>query len=123
MDDKLGTPYYIAPEVIKKQYSEKCDLWSIGVLMYILLSGEPPFNDPRADNDAIMKKVEIGKYDIENGVWKQISDPAKDLIKKLLTMDPATRPSAEEALNHPWIADHNNIEVDASIATSALSSL
>ena len=49
---------------VKKKYNEKCDLWSCGVIMYILISGEPPFNDPRADNDAIMKKVEIGKYDL-----------------------------------------------------------
>jgi calcium-dependent protein kinase len=106
MEEKLGTAYYIAPEVIKKQYNEKCDLWSCGVIMYILLSGEPPFNDPRADNDAIMKKVEIGKYDIDHGVWRQISDQAKDLIKKLLTYNSADRISAEDALNHPWIADN-----------------
>jgi calcium-dependent protein kinase len=73
--------------------------------MYILISGEPPFNDPRADNDAIMKKVELGKYDIEHGIWKSVSKEAKDLIKKLLTYDPAERISAEGALKHPWIAD------------------
>jgi len=105
LEEKLGTAYYIAPEVIKKSYNEKCDLWSCGVIMYILISGEPPFNDPRADNDAIMKKVELGKYDIEHGVWKSVSKEAKDLIKKLLTYDPAERISAEQALKHAWIAD------------------
>lgn len=98
LDEKLGTAYYIAPEVIKKSYNEKCDLWSSGVILYILLSGEPPFNDPRADNEAIMKKVEIGKYDMDHGVWKSISREAKDLVKQLLTYDPSERISAEDAL-------------------------
>jgi len=120
LDEKLGTAYYIAPEVIKKSYNEKCDLWSCGVIMYILISGEPPFNDPRADNDAIMKKVELGKYDLEHGVWKSVSKEAKDLIKKLLTYDPAERIGAEQALQHPWIADRASIHVDSQVAEQAL---
>jgi serine/threonine protein kinase len=56
-----------------------------------------------------MKKVELGKYDIEHGVWKNVSKEAKDLIKKLLTYDPAERISAEQALKHPWIADHSSL--------------
>jgi calcium-dependent protein kinase len=122
LDEKLGTAYYIAPEVIKKNYNEKCDLWSCGVIMYILLSGEPPFNDPKADNEAIMKKVEKGKYDISKGVWKTISKEAKDLIKKLLTFKPDDRISAEEALQHPWIHDFK-VEVDTDAATNALGNL
>jgi len=120
LEEKLGTAYYIAPEVIKKSYNEKCDLWSCGVIMYILISGEPPFNDARADNDAIMKKVEAGKYDIEHGIWKSVSKEAKDLIKKLLTYDPAERISADGALKHPWIADRTSIAVDQQVAESAL---
>ena len=123
MDEKLGTAYYIAPEVIKKNYNEKCDVWSAGVILYILLSGEPPFNDPKADNDAIMKKVEIGTYDIDNGVWRSISDEAKDLVRKMLTYDPAERISAEAALAHPWIADNASVTFDASTAASALGNL
>lgn len=122
LDEKLGTAYYIAPEVIKKSYNEKCDLWSCGVIMYILLSGEPPFNDPKADNEAIMKKVEKGKYDITKGVWKNVSKEAKDLIKKLLTYKPEERISAEEALLHPWIADMK-VEVDTAAAGNALGNL
>jgi calcium-dependent protein kinase len=122
LDEKLGTAYYIAPEVIKKNYNEKCDLWSCGVIMYILLSGEPPFNDPKADNEAIMKKVEKGKYDISKGVWKTVSKEAKDLIKKLLTYKPEDRISAEEALQHPWIADFK-VEVDEAAANNALGNL
>lgn len=120
LEEKLGTAYYIAPEVIKKSYNEKCDMWSCGVIMYILISGEPPFNDPRADNDAIMKKVEAGKYDLEHGIWKSVSKEAKDLIKKLLTYDPAERISAEQALQHPWIADRASIHVDSQVAEQAL---
>lgn len=122
LNEKLGTAYYIAPEVIHKKYNEKCDLWSCGVIMYILLSGEPPFNDPKADNEAIMKKVEEGKYDIKKGVWKSISKDAKDLIKKLLTFNPDDRISAEEALLHPWVQE-TKIEVDAEAASSALGHL
>jgi len=90
--------------------------------MYILLSGEPPFNDPKADNEAIMKKVEKGKYDISKGVWKTVSKEAKDLIKKLLTYKPEERISAEEALKHPWIADFK-VEVDTTAASNALGNL
>lgn len=122
LDEKLGTAYYIAPEVIKKSYNEKCDLWSCGVIMYILLSGEPPFNDPKADNEAIMKKVEKGKYDITKGVWKTVSKEAKDLIKKLLTFKPEDRISAEEALKHTWLSELK-VEVDAATAGSALNNL
>lgn len=122
LDEKLGTAYYIAPEVIKKNYNEKCDLWSCGVIMYILLSGEPPFNDPKADNEAIMKKVEKGKYDVSKGIWKTVSKEAKDLIKKLLTYKPEDRISAEEALQHPWIADFK-VEVDSAAANQALGNL
>lgn len=90
--------------------------------MYILLSGEPPFNDPKADNEAIMKKVEKGKYDLSKNVWKTTSAKAKDLIKKLLTYDPDDRISAEEALQHPWIQGMKD-EVDDVVANNALGNL
>jgi calcium-dependent protein kinase len=90
--------------------------------MYILLSGEPPFNDPKADNEAIMKKVEKGKYDVSKGIWKTVSKEAKDLIKKLLTYKPEDRISAEDALQHPWIHDFK-VEVDSESASSALKNL
>ena len=122
LDEKLGTAYYIAPEVIKKSYNEKCDLWSCGVIMYILLSGEPPFNDPKADNEAIMKNVEKGKYDLTKGIWKTVSKEAKDLIKKLLTYKPEDRISAEDALQHPWIKEFK-VEVDEEATSNALSCL
>lgn len=101
MDEKLGTPYYIAPEVLNKKYNEKCDIWSCGVILYILLSGMPPFNG-QSDQE-IMKKVRAGKFSFSDPAWNNVSSDAKDLITKLLTYDVEVRPSAEVALQHPWI--------------------
>ncbi|SBS80526.1 calcium-dependent protein kinase 1, putative [Plasmodium ovale] len=99
--DRLGTAYYIAPEVLKKKYNEKCDVWSCGVIMYILLCGYPPFGGQN-DQD-IIKKVEKGKYYFDFNDWKHISDEAKELIKLMLTYDYNKRINAKEALNSKWI--------------------
>lgn len=85
LDEKLGTPYYIAPEVLAKNYGAKCDIWSCGVITYIVLSGIPPFNG--ASDQEIMKKVKIGKFSFSDPVWTTISTEAKDFISKLLTLD------------------------------------
>jgi calcium-dependent protein kinase len=85
LDEKLGTPYYIAPEVLAKNYGPKCDIWSCGVITYIVLSGIPPFNG--ASDQEIMKKVKIGKFHFADPVWNTISNEAKDFISKLLTLD------------------------------------
>lgn len=100
--EKTGTAYYIAPEVIRNNYNEKCDIWSLGVIMYILLSGEPPFSD---DNDnVIFKKILVGKYKLSGKLWDKISYEAKELIKKLLTYNYTDRPSASHVLeNDPWL--------------------
>jgi calcium-dependent protein kinase len=100
MNQKFGTPYYIAPEVLRRKYTEKCDIWSCGVILYILLCGFPPFN---GDNDKIiMDKVAAGKYDFNHAEWKGVSEEAKKFIRKLMEFDPAQRYSAEQALNDPW---------------------
>lgn len=91
-----GTPYYIAPEVIKENYNEKCDVWSCGVIMYILLSGVPPFNG--SDDDEIMEKVQQGKFSFKKAIFSKVSDAAKNLIKRMLTKDVNKRITAEEAL-------------------------
>lgn len=78
LDMKIGTPYYIAPEVLKKNYREKCDVWSIGVIAYILLSGCPPFNGK--DDAAIMRAIASGKFAFTHPIWKTISKTAKDFI-------------------------------------------
>jgi calcium-dependent protein kinase len=97
----LGTPYYIAPEVLNKNYGPKCDIWSIGVILYIILSGIPPFNG--ASDQEIMKKVKLGKFNFNDPAWKTISDPCKNFISRLLTLDQNARPSAEEALKDPFL--------------------
>ena len=83
LEEKLGTPYYIAPEVLNKNYGAKCDIWSIGVITYILLCGAPPFSG-QTDND-IMKAVRAGKVSFAGDHWKGISEVAKDFISQLLT--------------------------------------
>ena len=105
----VGSSYYIAPEVLKKKYNEKCDLWSCGVILYILLSARPPFG---GDNDTeIMKRVTTGKYDLTNQPFDQCSKEVKDLIKNLLVMEPQKRISAEAALNHPWFKNNKSQEM------------
>jgi calcium-dependent protein kinase len=97
-----GSVYYISPEVLSKNrnYSEKCDVWSCGIIMYILLTGLPPFNGD--SDEEIMQKIMSGKFELKKYPWPIISSQAKDLLKKLLEFDSNQRITAEEALNHPW---------------------
>ena len=97
-----GSIYYIAPEVLSKNrnYTEKCDVWSCGIIMYILLTGIPPFNGET--DEEIVTKIMNGRFNMEKYPWPIISSQAKDLIKKLLEFDSSKRITAEEALSHPW---------------------
>ena len=99
----VGSSYYIAPEVLKNNYNEKCDIWSCGVILYILLSGKPPFNGD--DDNEVMANVTTGQYDLHCAPFNRISNSAKDLIKKLLIMDKDKRINAQEALNHIWFKE------------------
>ncbi len=85
MEQKFGTPYYIAPEVLAGYYNEKCDIWSLGVIMYIMLCGYPPFNGNN-DND-ILKAVQSGEFSFPEEDWQVISEDAKDLIRQMLVKD------------------------------------
>ena len=96
----IGSAYYIAPEVLSRNYTELCDLWSCGVIMYILLTGRPPFNG--INEEEIMKKIKEGTYDMIRYPWGIISDDAKDLIKGLLQVNPKKRFTAKQALEHKW---------------------
>jgi calcium-dependent protein kinase len=101
MNTPNGTPYYIAPEVLKGSYTTQCDTWSMGVVMYIMLSGRPPFGGK--NNNEILQSVMDGKYDFSASNWAIVSDEAKDLISKLLDKQADERLTALEAFNHPWI--------------------
>jgi calcium-dependent protein kinase len=86
MTQTYGTAYYIAPEVLNSEYNEKCDVWSTGVILFILLSGRPPFDGN--DDREIVKSVKKGEYSLSIPEFKKISDEAKDMIRKMLTYDP-----------------------------------
>ena len=105
----IGSPFYIAPEVIDKQYTEKCDLWSCGVLLYIFLSTKVPFNGKT--NKEIFEKIKLGEYDLNMSPWNTISKNAKDLISKLLEIDIKKRISAEDALKHNWFKENKSKEL------------
>eukprot|EP00956_Cyclotella_meneghiniana_P033918 scaffold100373_cov51-Cyclotella_meneghiniana.AAC.1 len=103
MNTKVGTPYYVAPEVLNREYTKSCDIWSIGVITYILLCGYPPFY---GDTDKqIFDSVRTGRFDFPSPDWDEISDLAKDFIKGMLKRDPTKRGSAAELLEHPWILE------------------
>lgn len=93
MNQTYGTAYYIAPEVLTAEYNEKCDVWSVGVILYILLSGKPPFDG--IDDREIVKKVKYGTFSMGGAEWKSISKEAHDLIKRMLTYDPSKRITAQ----------------------------
>jgi calcium-dependent protein kinase len=97
-NDVIGTPFYIAPEVLKNKYDEKCDLWSCGVILYVMLCGEPPFYGE--DDDEIYNQILTTEVKFYQKEWENISDDAKDLIKKCFIYNSNKRISAKEALNH-----------------------
>lgn len=99
MKTKVGTAYYVSPEVLNGNYDDRCDIWSAGVILYILLSGEPPFNGPN-DNE-IYRKICKMHFEFPKEKWCKISKDAIDLIKKMLTPE-AKRLTAQEVLEHPW---------------------
>jgi len=102
MTTRVGTPYYIAPEVLDRKYDKECDLWSIGVIMYILLCGYPPFY---GSSDAeIFQAVRKAQLEFPSPDWDSISEEAKALIRCLLQKNPQARPSARTALDHPWFS-------------------
>ena len=103
MHSILGTPYYVVPEVLQGEYDEKCDIWSIGAMTYLMLCGEPPFNGH--SNNEIFKKIVKEKIKFKSYMWKNISNNAKDFIKICLNKNSTKRPSAQEALNHIWFSN------------------
>ncbi|KAK2518694.1 Rps6ka1 [Columba guinea] len=111
----LMTPCYtanfVAPEVLKRQgYDEGCDIWSLGVLLYTMLAGCTPFaNGPSDTPEEILSRIGGGKFSVSGGNWDTISDMAKDLVSKMLHVDPHQRLTAKQVLQHPWITHKDSL--------------
>lgn len=99
----VGSAYYVAPEVLKRRYGKEIDIWSAGVILYILLSGVPPFwaETEKGIFDAILE----GEIDFESSPWPSVSQNAKDLVRRMLTQDPKKRITSAQVLDHPWIKE------------------
>jgi calcium-dependent protein kinase len=98
---KAGTPYYVAPQVLAGKYDQSSDMWSLGVIMYVVLCGYPPFY---GESDAdVLAKVRLGNFSFNAADWKNVSEDAKNLIRMLLKMNPKDRYTAEQSLNHVWV--------------------
>ncbi|EOX92804.1 hypothetical protein QUC31_003828 [Theobroma cacao] len=118
--DVVGSPYYVAPEVLRKHYGPEADVWSAGVILYILLSGVPPF---WAETEmGIFRQILQGKIDFDSEPWPAISESAKDLIRKMLDRNPKGRLTAYQVLCHPWIVD-DTIAPDKPLDSAVLSRL
>lgn len=116
---KFGTAFYIAPEVIEGEYNEKCDIWSCGVILFILLSGRPPFYG-NSDSE-IMMKVNKGNYSFKSSEWDSISTEAKIFITRMLEPNINQRLSASEALLDPWLLKSDqlpNLSLSNSVTTN-----
>ena len=111
LKSKVGTAYYVAPEILKGNYTEKCDIWSAGVILYIFLSGNPPFNGPN-DNE-IYQKISKMKFSFPEDKWKNISKEAKDLISHMIAPE-KERYTAKKVLEHPWFKNASVIPLNNS---------
>lgn len=101
----VGSSYYIAPEVLKKKYNEKCDTWSAGVILHMLIVGKAPFDG--SNDNQIITRIRKGLFNTQNEAFLNSSPEAQDLIIKLLEVNPEKRLSAKEALQHPWFKKYN----------------
>ncbi|MFS8016338.1 putative protein kinase CAMK-CDPK family [Helianthus anomalus] len=118
--DVVGSPYYVAPEVLLKRYGPEADVWTAGVILYILLSGVPPFW--AETQQGIFEAVLKGNLDFESDPWPLISDSAKDLIRKMICSRPSDRLTAHKVLCHPWICE-NGVAPDRELDPAVLSRL
>lgn len=106
MHSACGTPGYVAPEVLRNDssgYGKEVDMWSIGVILYILICGFPPFYDE--DNGKLFMSIQKGEFDYPSPYWDSVSPEVIDLIDKLLVLDPGLRLTAAQLLEHPWLEE------------------
>lgn len=120
MKEGMGTAYYIAPEVLKNNYTEKCDVWSAGVILFILLTGAPPFSGD--NNKEIFKSVLKGSYNKDVLLKISPSNELMDLISNLLVVE-KFRFSATEALDHPWFKNNTSSTVDQAVLSKTFNNL
>ncbi|KFW07184.1 Calcium/calmodulin-dependent protein kinase type II subunit gamma, partial [Eurypyga helias] len=103
-----GTPGYLSPEVLRKDpYGKPVDIWACGVILYILLVGYPPFWDE--DQHKLYQQIKAGAYDFPSPEWDTVTPEAKNLINQMLTINPAKRITADQALKHPWVCQRSTV--------------
>ncbi|XP_068641069.1 CDPK-related kinase 5-like isoform X2 [Aristolochia californica] len=113
LNDIVGSAYYVAPEVLHRSYSTEADVWSVGVIAYILLCGSRPFW--ARTESGIFRAVLKADPSFDEAPWPSLSTEAKDFVKRLLNKDPRKRMSAAQALSHPWIRNYNDVKVPLDI--------
>lgn len=110
MQASCGSISYVGPDVLSGSYTNKCDLWSLGIIVFMLLSGYPPFygtdKHTQQGRANLFDKIKSGKFAMKPERWKNVSRTARDFVRSLLVVDPDKRMSAAEALKHPWVADY-----------------
>jgi len=102
--------YYQAPEVFSGIFDSKCDIWSVGIIIYFMLCGRPPFVGSTPQE--VIGYIKKGNIDLSKGIWNHVSQEAKDLLRKTIEIDPEKRISAQEVLDHPWIKKHISNEIE-----------
>lgn len=106
LSEIVGSPFYVAPEVLRRRYNQMADIWSCGVMLYILLCGWPPFHGDSTQQ--IFKNILTAPVDLSSDPWPKISAPAKDCVRRMLVRDPNKRATADEILHHPWLKENGS---------------
>jgi calcium-dependent protein kinase len=121
MQKFIGTSYYVAPEVIDKNYDEKCDIWSLGVILYVMLCGSPPFYGKTTEDT--YNSIKTKKVAFKSKNWETVSEEAKSLIRCMLIKDPIKRPSIHDVYMDPWIQNNKNRIPESPLAKSTLENM